>query len=72
MSDVHHHHYYGEKAPSGGPPPAKKTRGKTKTTPAPAKPKRKGKRMTRKTQLAINKGRRAKGMKPIKWKKKGR
>jgi len=33
--------------------------------------KRKGKPMTRKTQLAINKGRRAKGMKPIKWKKKG-
>jgi len=34
--------------------------------------KRKGKPMTRKTQLAINRGRRAKGMKPIKWKKKGR
>ena len=37
-----------------------------------SKTKRKGKPMTRKTQLAINKGRRAKGMKPIKWKKKGR
>jgi len=31
-----------------------------------------GKPMTRKTQLAINRGRRAKGLKPIKWKKKGR
>jgi len=40
---------------------------------SPGKPKsrRKGKPMTRKTQLAINKGRKAKGMKPIKWKKKG-
>jgi hypothetical protein len=28
--------------------------------------------MTRKTQLAINKGRRAKGLKPIKFKKKGK
>lgn len=32
----------------------------------------KGKPMTRKTQLAINRGRRAAGIKPIKWKKKGR
>jgi len=31
-----------------------------------------GKRMTRKTQLAINRGRKAKGLKPIKWKRKGR
>jgi len=36
------------------------------------KSKRKGKRMTRKTQLAINRGRRASGLKPIKWKRKGR
>jgi len=42
------------------------------TTSAPARSKRKGKPMSRKTQLAINKGRKAKGMKPIKWKKKGR
>jgi len=33
---------------------------------------KKGKRMTRKTQLAINRGRRAKGLKAIKWKRKGR
>jgi len=33
---------------------------------------RKGKPMSRKTQLAINRGRRAKGIKPIKWKKKGK
>lgn len=31
-----------------------------------------GKKMTRKTQLAINRGRRKAGMKPIKWKRKGR
>jgi len=45
---------------------------KKRTTSTSAKPKRKGKPMTRKTQLAINKGRKAKGMKPIKWKKKGK
>ena len=39
---------------------------------AKAKPKKKGKPMTRKTQLAINRGRKLKGMKPIKWKKKGK
>ncbi|HIB67802.1 MAG TPA: hypothetical protein EYO33_22580 [Phycisphaerales bacterium] len=33
---------------------------------------RKGKKMTRKTQLAINRGRRRSGLKPIKWKKKGK
>jgi hypothetical protein len=38
----------------------------------PKKRRRKGKRMTRKTQLAINRGRRASGLKPIKWKRKGR
>jgi len=43
----------------------------TSAKPASSKPKRKGKPMTRKTQLAINRGRKAKGMKPIKWKKKG-
>jgi hypothetical protein len=52
-----------------GKAPRSSTR-KTSSTSAP-KPKRKGKPMTRKTQLAINKGRKAKGMKPIKWKKKG-
>ena len=35
------------------------------------KSQRKGRPMTRKTQLAINRGRKAKGMKPIKFKKKG-
>jgi len=44
---------------------------KAKSTTSKPKSRRKGKPMTRKTQLAINKGRRAKGMKPIKWKKKG-
>ena len=39
---------------------------------SPKKRKRTGKKMTRKTQLAINRGRRAAGLKPIKWKKKGR
>ena len=34
--------------------------------------KKAGKRMTRKTQLAINRGRRAAGLKNIKWKRKGR
>jgi len=51
---------------------SKPTRRSTAKASPRGKPKRKGKRMTRKTQLAINKGRRAKGMKPIKWKKKGR
>jgi len=36
------------------------------------KAKRTGKKMTRKTQLAINRGRKASGLKPIRWKKKGR
>jgi len=35
------------------------------------KARRGGKKMTRKTQLAINKGRKSAGLKPIKWKKKG-
>jgi len=55
-----------------GRAPRKRTKTSTsKTTSTPSKPKRKGTPMTRKTQLAINKGRRAKGLKPIKWKKKG-
>ena len=49
----------------------KKRTSKTSSSSAP-KPKRKGKPMTAKTQRAINKGRRAKGLKPIKWKKKGK
>ncbi len=49
----------------------RKRKGKSTTTSS-TKPKRKGKPMTAKTQRAINKGRRAKGLKPIKWKKKGR
>jgi hypothetical protein len=51
----------------------KKPRGKASSKPAPStRRKGGGKPMTRKTQLAINRGRRAKGLKPIKWKKKGR
>jgi len=50
---------------------APKKRSRT-SSPGKTSSKRKGKPMTRKTQLAINKGRKAKGMKPIKWKKKGR
>jgi len=52
----------------------KSTRRRSKsTTKKPAKvAKGKGKPMTRKTQLAINRGRKAKGMKPIRWKKKGK
>jgi len=41
--------------------------GKAVTTRA----KKAGKKMTRKTQLAINRGRKKAGLKPIKWKKKG-
>jgi len=36
-----------------------------------SKARRVGKKMTRKTQLAINRGRKKSGLKPIKWKKKG-
>ena len=43
-----------------------------KEKPKKRKRSRKGKKMTRKTQLAINRGRRRAGLKPIKWKKKGR
>ena len=53
-----------------GRAPRKKSSSK-RAAPAKAKPKRKGKPMTRKTQLAINKGRKEAGLKPIKWKKKG-
>jgi len=64
--DIHVHIHNDEV--KEGRAPTKSRRSKPAAT---AKPKRKGKPMTRKTQLAINKGRRAKGMKPIKWKKKG-
>jgi len=67
--EIHVHIHGGEV--EEGRAPSKKRRSTTKKTAA-AKPKRKGKPMTRKTQLAINKGRRAKGLKPIKFKKKGR
>jgi len=40
--------------------------------PTRRKGRKKGKRMTRKTQLAINRGRRASGLKPIQCKRKGR
>jgi len=67
--EIHVHIHGGEV--EEGRAPSKKRRSSTKKTAA-AKPKRKGKPMTRKTQLAINKGRRAKGLKPIKFKKKGK
>jgi len=64
-----HVHIHGDEVKEGHSP----TKRKTKRSSSPSvKPKRKGKPMTRKTQLAINKGRKAKGMKPIRWKKKGR
>lgn len=66
--EIHVHIHGGEV--EEGRAPSKKRRSSTKKTAA--KPKRKGKPMTRKTQLAINKGRRAKGLKPIKFKKKGK
>jgi len=63
-----HVHIHGDEVKEGRAPRKRKAISRSTSS----KPKRKGKRMTRKTQLAINKGRRAKGMKPIKWKKKGR
>lgn len=63
-----HVHIHGGEVKEG-----KKPRRKASTKSA-ASTKRSGggKPMTRKTQLAINRGRKAKGLKPIKWKKKGR
>jgi hypothetical protein len=68
--EIHVHIHGGEV--EEGRAPSKKRRSTTKKGSTTNKPKRKGKPMTRKTQLAINKGRRAKGLKPIKFKKKGR
>jgi len=65
--EIHVHIHGGEVEEGRAPRKSRKPSSKKST----AKPKRKGKPMTRKTQLAINKGRRAKGLKPIKWKKKG-
>jgi len=60
----------------GGSHTSTRKGGKRKTARRAFEPKKgakkKGKPMTRKTQLAINRGRRAKGIKPIKWKKKGK
>jgi len=61
----------------GGSHTSTRKGGKRKTArrayePKKGSPKKKGKPMSRKTQLAINRGRRAKGIKPIKWKKKGK
>jgi len=64
-----HVHIHGDEVKEGKAP--RSTRRSTTKNPTAAKRKRKGKPMTRKTQLAINKGRKAKGLKPIKWKKKG-
>jgi len=66
--DIHVHIHNDEVKEGRAPTPRKK---RTVTSSGRKKPQRKGKPMTRKTQLAINKGRRAKGLKPIKWKKKG-
>lgn len=65
--DIHVHIHNGEV--KEGRAPRKRS---SKSPPSSSKPKRKGKPMTRKQQLAINRGRREKGLKPIKWKKKGR
>jgi len=65
--DIHVHVHNGEV--KEGRAPRKAT--KKSTSSSKAKPKKKGKPMTRKTQLAINRGRKAKGLKPIKFKKKG-
>jgi hypothetical protein len=64
-----HVHIHGGEVEEGRAPTKKRSKSSSKTT---SKPKRKGSPMTRKTQLAINKGRRAKGLKPIKFKKKGK
>ena len=64
-----HVHIHGDEVKEGKKP---RKRSPPSSPGKSTKPKRKGKPMTRKTQLAINKGRRAKGLKPIKWKKKGR
>jgi len=64
-----HVHIHGDEVKEGRAPRKRSSSSSKKST---SKPKRKGKPMTRKTQLAINKGRRAKGLKPIKFKKKGR
>lgn len=63
-----HVHIHNDEVKEGRAPRKRKRSSSSSST---SKPKRKGKPMTRKTQLAINKGRRAKGLKPIKWKKKG-
>ena len=53
----------------------KSTRRRTRSTskkPVKVAKAKKRKPMTRKTQLAINRGRKNKGLKPIKWKRKGK
>jgi len=52
-----------------GKAPRSRKPGKSPSVATPKK--RKGKPMTRKTQLSINRGRKEAGLKPIKWKKKG-
>jgi len=65
--DIHVHVHHGEVKEGRAPRKSTKKSASTSTT----KKRRKGKPMTRKTQLAINRGRKAKGLKSIKWKKKG-
>jgi len=70
--EIHVHIHDGSvkegRAPSS---PKKKSRAGTSQIAGKKSPSRKRKPMTRKTQLAINRGRKAAGLKPIKWKKKG-
>ena len=68
IMDIHVHVHNGEV--KEGKAPRRKSTAKASSS-STSKPKKKGKPMTRKTQLAINRGRKAKGMKPIKFKKKG-
>lgn len=63
-----HVHIHDDSVKEGKAPRSRKP---SKTSSPPAPKKRKGKPMTRKTQLAINRGRKESGLKPIKWKKKG-
>jgi len=64
-----HVHIHGDEVKEGRAPKKRRTSSRKSST---SKPKRKGKPMTGKNQRKINAGRRKAGLKPIKWKKKGR
>jgi len=68
--EIHVHIHGGEVKEGKAPSPRRSSKGSSSKKKSTRKGG--GKPMTRKTQLAINRGRRAKGLKPIKWKKKGR